>query len=1246
MLAVLVFVSGIPISAAASSSGADKPPGTVSGSAETDSRKQGKQSETEETQQNNQSDQNLSPQADISQATVTLDLAGGMLNGLTAAGWEANAGRYQRVVPVGTQFTLGSAYRPNYTFDGWAVTGGSEPSLTEGKYNFQAQGDMTITAKWIENTYKVDFYNKMGDKKPVWTVEGLPYGAVLWTDLANTPWEDVEEASWQPVETEPAGTVELAEATVSVTVGGRAQEVVVRRHKDTTANTTYYTFQIQSDAAGGAQAISTFYFTYGGKQPESKGQYFVDWQRTAGGKGDVITADSAFAARYVAEKSYVFNIHHYRDDGTKTELAPTTEVFSESQIQNGTVSFEIKVPTISRSTGEIREKEMEELKSKGVTITKKTETPAGMDLVYAVTVNMEKAFPNADESLQAENYLSIYVIYTTSTFKYEVRYHLKKLEQTENLPEGFNQVSEIQPELYDYVGTLSGEDMKVKYGSRLTVPDRPINLTHNGQKVDFSGFQVSDQSMAAVHGGILIDESYMQDDKVVVNVYYDRVTYYLYILSDSVESAPQPVVMQYGANILNVIRALRDAQIIKPPEKKGYHLASWTWEDMDGKPVVLADVPSETTMPAHDIYAIPVWEPLHTSIQVLYWIEEPDSSSYQNAHYEIISSFQKNGSTVEVATDSNVTVNLKTNKLQYTSGSTNYEYDIRDGFIETLKTLYGENGAEYEQYFSYNEERARISEGNIKEALNKPTNPGRLDGETYTVKAHGNGTTTINVFYTRNLYTIEFILGRQFAGENGKWVEPYGKDQVVWENGNKDNKKGTFSTNYWTNGKNFDTGVDDVNNTMNSTGIVFRDFSEEEVDTTNVADGTMFHDIKVQKEYRPVGSAERDPRAVTGRYGTKDIRDVPSVTWKNATLQKTSWRCKVYTITARFGADIHALWPTANNIYRGEPDGKGKDFHYISMGTHGSSYYYNTRDNANILNEYSTMDRAVISPYDTKTASKMGVADKDDEKGGGKVAQQMCAYWAWNGVKMYRYYFLYESLDTNADPSKAEYSSLPVINCRNTRRASNGEDVEMYNEATRQWIQLEDGQKIWHWVQTNVGGTTRWVQKLFVFDTEYIVQYSTNFIENQNPPAKIGYFELNDYILSDKPNEEHRDFWMTDGYKNAGNKWNYTGDAGNVYFFYGREEHPLTIANVNGYWTDERLLTQKFELTDPRTGGKITKSLKEIGWSRVVTENGSTHYVLKHGAYLSALNDPAVMDWILKPDETGKASLEYPLESM
>ena len=121
------------------------------------------------------------------------------------------------------------------------------------------------------------------------------------------------------------------------------------------------------------------------------------------------------------------------------------------------------------------------------------------------------------------------------------------------------------------------------------------------------------------------------------------------------------------------------------------------------------------------------------------------------------------------------------------------------------------------------------------------------------------------------------------------------------------------------------------------------------------------------------------------------------------------------------------------------------------------------------------------------------------DSGNGTAAHQMVAYWA-SGASEYHYYFLYEVLDTTVSASAANVTPFSA-DTANSSGYSNGQYVSY------------DG-------------------KVYVYSSDYAIQYSTATKDGQNQPSRQGFASAGK------------------SYSGLG-----TTKGGAIYFFYTREAH-------------------------------------------------------------------------------------------
>ncbi len=1068
---------------------------------------------------------------------VILDLNGGTINGLVNNGWtkdDTSESKWARTAAEGEEITLSEPYRAGYAFKEWSVVSGEEET-TKTDSTFIIAADTQITAVWEEASYKVSFTGGgTGQPEPLWEVS-VPYGAALWTGDEALLKEDlgsIDESEWTKDEADES--IATATATIRFDATTEYSNIEVTRYtQDRTEKPDYaeyyYSFTIEG----------TKYFTYGGVMPEKSGYHFTAWKMTSGGSGFTVTEDdTVFTAQYQAGESYTFYVYYQYADKTRVDgLETFSKTFVENDISEGrTFTFEVPVSALTHYTAEFSSDE------DGITIDK-SQTEAA----YKVTVDVAKVFGD-DEGSSSNHYHSLTVVYNPATITYTVEYYQQRVA-----PEGgYTGTND-----YAKVGELTNQTGA--YNSVVPIEDKPTL----GDSVSFDGFMVADRSLAAIQGGVLLDDTVVAEDAdtATIQIYYDRAYYYIYTLTDTTEITQDPVKVQYGA----VIPTMEEAGANLT--RKGYNFEGYKWYRLDGNGDLTpyegatdADgtLPANATMPAYDLYAVAQWEKATTSLQILYWVEARNASSYQNAYSYSLDN---------VPTEAEIIVGLNGTPTLTDTGTTIAGLDtaIEDGFEAMIEARYGD--ASYADYFSYNETETRQSPGNVETAGKKPENSiseedgeSQIDGDSYKIEVAGDGTTIVNVYYDRNLYTLEFVIGN-------------GNGNVATETGNPN---GTLHSNWERLG----------------TNITFGGF-DASIEETDAPAGTSYGDMSVNKLYHIAEAVNRDSRSAVGRYGTKQIGA--------ATYY-------VYTITARFEADISMLWPTTNVIGKGD----GGNYSYVSMGPDMDSYYRNVFTDGisqhNILGAYSTMDSTVTMCQ----LDSGGYGSLNDNNRDGTITHQLVAY--WNNGGNFDYYFLYEILDTTRDPSTVPEFDIDKANYTNNGEYD-GNVTEGYSD----------------------GDLVSYNGKIYKFTTTRTVQPSTNKCSGQNQPAKQGF-------------------------ENAGKEYYQKGGAGdnqegvdadavtrrNIYFFYNRETYSLNISNVNGnYVPSDELLAHTFNnltyyeegASTPTTGDK---SLAELGWENI-DENGTV--TVRYQAALSVLNEEIVKDW-LTGGADNSSPLEYPLESM
>lgn len=842
---------------------------------------------------------------------VTLDLDGGTLSGLAADGWirGTELDTWSKEVEQGTEITLAGPVRDGYTFLGWIV-GDAEPSRSPIT---ASDNSLYIKAGWELTSYSVTFEGASGQQLGSISV---PYGSILWTSV-DQPWKEAEFDANNTT-------------TVNITLDGALYtSVTVTKHEDAAFGMTWYSFSLVSDGA----AVS--YFAFGGEVQAPEGQSFSYWKKTQGGAGYQVLGDTVFSAQFAQDPSYVINVH-YRTSGGLTLSASQTIVKGEKDLEERKLTVTFDVPNVSHYSVKTVQAYCADGSTvgNGVTITE-SGTPR------TATIDVGTVFPG--DAAQA-NYLSIVVEYEPEEVLYVVEYYQQDVGKT------------------DYVLVEGGDSAKGKatYGAVVTVP------AHNAE-----GFVISGQSRLALLNGVELVEPETEDGDITwdavskrftIKIYYNRASYFVYPMLDSTELATSPQKVTYGDYV---------SEIINNPTKTGYTFARWVWYRLgddgklvtetvaDGKPIDYLS--NEATMPAYDLYAVAQWTPVEVQFQVVLWLEDADSPSFSNV-------YQKTVDSVNVKAGDTVTVSIDGDEDELViSGASGSEYQSSSLLKDYVEGAYGtDSSIDYTQFFSYSAERTKLSPGNIAlaEEAGGVVNGGQL-GSSFEAVVGADGTTSINVYYTRNLYTVEMVLARQSGYAT----------QVAT------NTPGSFGESSWMNLGGSVTGfsnagLEDLN------GIDSNGWDENAV--------TVYGDAAL--DYADA-NANRYP---ISRYGQKTV-----------VAKGVSYPCTVYQITAKFEASVDAFWPTADNL----AFTSSMNYQYISLGTDGQSYYRNVftggSSQHNILNVYGRMDANVLLMRSNVayTATPCGMS-------GDVVSHQMIAYWN-SGVFEYHYYFLKEVLDTS-----------------------------------------------------------------------------------------------------------------------------------------------------------------------------------------------------------------------------------------
>lgn len=407
-----------------------------------------------------------------------------------------------------------------------------------------------------------------------------------------------------------------------------------------------------------------------------------------------------------------------------------------------------------------------------------------------------------------------------------------------------------------------------------------VRLTEMGLVPQYDGFTLTAASAEDA-------ERYTvnANGSTTIDLYYDRnERYILYQMNGG--AVREPLALRFGQTIPE--SALDD------PARTGYTFAGWTWLDEEGKEI---DIPPEA-MPDHDVTLAANWtpDPNASTVTLVYWLENANDEGYTVAGQREISATA--GALIGYAPDGAAIPDGMQSINDYLTPEAMEAAGIPDGEYFT---------------FAHADASAKFDPG--------------VNGGPKTVS--GDGTTVINLGFSRNEYTLVFHLGQSGWGE---WVQERVVDWDGWllTRGYQWRYYYHFSISTGGNSNTSDTG-------NWTAGYTWTD------DSVRLAEETWSPDSQPMPGYTP------DPpiTMTVGESGPYYVGGEP------------------YTITAKYGAYISNLWPLSTECV----DSEGSGYYLFTWGTHARSPYYQTHDNRNIIGVYPTMSAdLIIDPENPDTA--------------------------------------------------------------------------------------------------------------------------------------------------------------------------------------------------------------------------------------------------------------------------------------
>lgn len=851
---------------------------------------------------------------------VTIELDGGSAGGLAKDGWVlgTQGDNWSLEVASGSSVTLPMPTRYGYDFLGWDANddGAPDDGYAAGSI-VSVTADLGLRALWQRQSMTVTFSLSAAERRTL----SVPYQSILWSDEGSKPWEGASFGA--------DGT-----ATVDIAYQSEAYSgVEVTRHEFAEAPSAYWYSFVLTDGEGHALA----FFAYGGTPAPASGSSFSHWKMTQGGEGYQVTQDkTVFVPQFRESSSYILNVHYRQEDGTTVAPSQTFAV-GASEVADGEITQRFSVP--SNEHYKVADGAISAYLTDGSEVSEGFSVTSNGDGSYTATVSVGQVFGNVEAA--DTRYLSIVVLYRAEDVHYQVEYYQQDVDRNG----------------YTLEDTVQGEK-RVAYGDRIAIAAQ-----------DYDGFLPATRSRLALADGVYLIEQDGGDiawdaatKTFMVRIYYDRASYFVYPFLNSTEAAASPRRVTLGATVGSPMQ--------DDPTRAGYTFGGWAFYRLseEGELVPAKGVTADSQMPAHDLYAVAQWVPAEVEFRVVLWLEDADSSGYSNVYETTVDlAGVEAGDRLFVSTDTGelVVANADDRGQSFVSS------DLLDQYVQNAYQDKGSFSADqFAQFFSYNEQRTRTSPGNITlaEQAGATVSGGQL-GNSFEVLADADGTTSINVYYARNLYSVDIVLAQRSGSS--------------WRVANRT-----------------DGGLDASKVDWANYGDDIEGFSNSALTSDQQTGQDGWQNGKVTT-YRLAG-ADGTPvdRSPIGRCGEKTING-------SAYL--------VYQITAKFEAPIEEFWPTNSRVQTTE----GQAIQYISVGPDAQSYYRQVATSGtaqhNILNIYGTMSEDILlcerdGAYSAVPTDESGTA----------VTHLLVSYWN-SGATQYTYYFLRELVDAEAPEGAVDF---------------------------------------------------------------------------------------------------------------------------------------------------------------------------------------------------------------------------------
>lgn len=444
--------------------------------------------------------------------------------------------------------------------------------------------------------------------------------------------------------------------------------------------------------------------------PVREGYLFRDWaaQGAADDTLHTVTGSTTFVARYISESQYVINLYYQFDNDSHTVAAETT---TTPYGQNETISMELP------ST--------EALSGLNPQILTRSDDASIQDAVNALNrmIQAGRFTGTLDDTFLKNCRIAGYVAWDDATNDYQ---------KDEN---GNVQIS--IPVTYVVTGTITfwveywqqnaDDDDYTRVGeakSGSVEGTTRVNLKNLGLVEQYDGFSLTTASAEDADSYTVSADS---SNPTTIKLYYNRDTHYLYY-EMSGGNVVEPVALRYGQSI--------GSELVNPSlaVRTGYNFSSWTW--LDGNGMEMTEDPS--AMPNHDLTLRANWVGTNTTVTLIYWLENANDNNYTVAGQRTIS--VTSGQTVG---------------YEHPDHQGEADVSINDYLsVDAMKAAGIDDGAYFT--FASTDSSTAITTGD--------------EGELKT--AAGDGSTVINIGYTRNEYTLVFHLGK--ISDGSVWGETAG----------------------------------------------------------------------------------------------------------------------------------------------------------------------------------------------------------------------------------------------------------------------------------------------------------------------------------------------------------------------------------------------------------------------------------------------------------------------------------------